>query len=426
MNTKNIKSIFRYSIMCLFVCFFFNGCTNVNLPTGSIPSSSNAPVTTIPTNNPTDTLLPTNEASNEPTINPTKSPMVTPTATNDTVTKPTLSPTLVPTKNPTITPVTKVPTKVPTLAPSTKVPTKTPTITPTTKVPTKAPTKTPTKPPTKAPVKIPTINKVTSPGKTIFTNPDKTVTVDISNASDGYFSVKYSGSNSKVKTIVTKGDVSYTYDINTKNTYIYYPLQLGNGAYNIAIYENIGGKSYMQILNESFSAKIINENSPYLYPNQYVWYEQNSAITKLSANVCAGCESDVEKVSAIFKYVTSNISYDYNKAKTVTSGYLPNIDNILASKKGICFDYASVFAAMCRAQGLPCKLVTGYVPDDGDMAFHAWNLIYTKEKGYITVSFYIKPGYNTLDPTFYSTINDDKKAAAKFGDGSQYQVYKFY
>ena len=420
----NTKSKYLISIcFCLFAlaCFPFYGCvngtptlpiSNTSSPTTGVPTSSISP-SIIPTTEPTieATIDATVTASTEPTKEVTKVPTKAPVTNEPVKPKPTNPITKEPTKEPTKTP-TKEPTKVPTKAP--------------TKVPTKTPTKAPTKAPTKSPVIIPTIYSVSSPEKNTLTNSEKTVVIDISNTAKGYFSIKYSGSNKKVKAIVTKGDDSYTYDINTTNSYIYFPLQLGNGTYNIGIYENVSGKSYMPILQESFSVKVTNANSIYLYPNQYVWFNQSSKITRLSAEVCAGCDTDVEKVSAIFQYVTSNISYDYNKAKTVTSGYLPNIDNILTSKKGICFDYASVFAAMCRAQGLPCKLVTGYVPDGNTLAFHAWNQIYTKEKGYITVSFYIKPGFNTLDPTFYSTINNDEKAASKFGDGSQYQIYKVY
>lgn len=421
MNIENLKVFLKQTMLCLSVCSLFCGCSEADLPSESSNPQSEAPVITapaislFPSNTPS--LMPTKEPVDIPTVEPTAEPVATPTV------EPVATPTVEPTREPVATPTVK-PTKEPVATPTVK-PTVEPVATPTTK-PTKEPVATPTVKPTKEPVKLPTIYKVFSPEDSTITNEDKTVTIDISNTSKGYFSIKYTGSNKKVKAIVTLGENSYTYDINKKNSYIYFPLQLGNGKYSIGVYENVSGSSYMPVLQDSFSVKIKDKNLTYLYPNQYVWFEQDSSITKLSATVCAGCKTDVEKISAIFKYVTSNISYDYAKAKTVTSGYLPNIDQILMTKKGICFDYASVFAAMCRAQGLPCKLITGYVPDNGSLAFHAWNQIYTKDKGYITVSFYIKPGFNTLDPTFYSTINNDEKAATKFGDGSQYQIYKFY
>ena len=40
----------------------------------------------------------------------------------------------------------------------------------------------------------------------------------------------------------------------------------------------------------------------------------------------------------------TNISYDEEKARTVESGYLPDVDETLESGKGICFDYAALNA----------------------------------------------------------------------------------
>lgn len=323
-----------------------------------------------------------------------------------------------PTPSPTPVPATKAPA---TEKPSTAVPTIA------TKKPTKKPTEKPTPKPTQTPeVIIPTIYSVDTPGNDVYANDDRTVKVDASNTSKGYIAIKYSGSCGKVKIIISKGDDKYTYNV-TKTSYEYFPLSCGNGTYSVGVYENVSGNNYMPVFQENISVSLSDSDSPFLYPNQYVWFTQNSAVVKKSAQVCAGCESDFEKISSIFDYVTSNISYDYDKASSVTSGYLPDISSILSSKKGICFDYASVFAAMCRAQGIPTKLATGYVNQNSSMVYHAWNYVYTQEKGWVTVSFYLnKKGYNLVDATFYSTISDKESAADFINDNSNYQAYQYY
>lgn len=290
-----------------------------------------------------------------------------------------------------------------------------------------APAKLPTPKPTpKATVVIPTIKSVDAPGDVVYKNDNSTAKIDASNTSKGYVAVKYTGSKSKVKVIITHSDSSYTYNIG-KNKYTYYPLQMGNGKYNISVYENVSGSSYMPVLQQDITVSIKNSDDVYLYPNQFVWFNQDSKVVNKSAQVCAGCESDFDKVSAIFKYVTDNISYDTSKASSVTSGYIPDISSILNSGKGICFDYASVFAAMCRAQGIPTKLAIGYVKQSNGMVYHSWNYVYTKEKGWITVSFYLnKTGYNLVDATFYSTISDKSDAADFINKNSHYQVYQYY
>ena len=40
----------------------------------------------------------------------------------------------------------------------------------------------------------------------------------------------------------------------------------------------------------------------------------------------------------VYDYVVSSIAYDYEKAESVTSGYLPDVDETLATGKGICFE----------------------------------------------------------------------------------------
>ena len=82
------------------------------------------------------------------------------------------------------------------------------------------------------------------------------------------------------------------------------------------------------------------------------------------------------------------------------SGYLPDPDSTLESKTGICFDYASLAAAMLRSQEIPCKLITGYV----DEIYHAWNMIYFEEYGWITVEISApSQAWTRVDITFAST-----------------------
>lgn len=67
-----------------------------------------------------------------------------------------------------------------------------------------------------------------------------------------------------------------------------------------------------------------------------------------------------------------DITYDNEKAATVSGNYLPDIDETLSTKKGICFDYASLTAAMLRSIGIPAKLAIGYSAS----VRHAWIDVY--------------------------------------------------
>ena len=111
----------------------------------------------------------------------------------------------------------------------------------------------------------------------------------------------------------------------------------------------------------------------------------------------------------IMEQVAEETTKDIAETKTLSTG------------KGICFDYASLAAAMLRSQGIPTKLIFGYVsPDD---VYHAWNMFYTEESGWVTVSFEVSGNsWNRMDLTFSAG-----GAAASFvGDGSNYtDVYAY-
>lgn len=209
--------------------------------------------------------------------------------------------------------------------------------------------------------------------------------IDASTSADGYISVRYlKETTKKLKVIIEKGTEKYTYDLNNKGEYDVYPLQMGEGSYKIRVFENLSDNKYAVKQTVSISVKLKDANLPFLVSNQLVKYTDQSETVKKAAELTEGKETEMEKIDAIYDYIISNIKYDTEKAKTVKSGYLPSVDEILKLNKGICFDYASLMAAMLRSQGIPAKLVTGY--SSKLSVFHAWNEIYTKETGWIKLN----------------------------------------
>lgn len=209
--------------------------------------------------------------------------------------------------------------------------------------------------------------------------------IDASKADDGYIKVRYlNATEKKLKVIVEKASTQYTYDLNNKGEYDTYPLQMGDGSYKVRVFENISEDKYVTKQTVSFKVKLKNQNSPYLISSQMVNFSDTYAAVKKAHELAEGKETDIEKVDAIYDYITSNIVYDDEKARTVKSGYLPSIDDIFKNNKGICYDYSSLLAAMLRAESIPTKLVTGYSTNLS--AFHAWNEVYTKETGWIALN----------------------------------------
>ena len=201
------------------------------------------------------------------------------------------------------------------------------------------------------------------------------LTVDASNADQGYIMVKGPKTKTRLKVTVEITGTKLQYDLNGEGEYEVFPLQLGRTNYTVSIWRQVEGKKYGKIGQVKVAAKMEDELNCFLYPNQYVNYTKNSACVKESAEICKGLETDKEKVDAIRKYVVKNFQYDYIKSVTVagSSGMLPDIEGCWKSKKGICQDLSAMAVAMMRAQGIHATLVIGTL---GSGTPHAWVMVY--------------------------------------------------
>ncbi len=226
------------------------------------------------------------------------------------------------------------------------------------------------------------------------------VTIDAGNASQGYVMIKCVGASKRVKVqIRTDSSATNTDDLNIEGEYEAYPLTMGSGTYHIWVGENIGGTKYETLCNVSFAVTLQSELLPFLYPNHRVRFTASDATVKKSYDLCVGADSDLERVQAIYSFITQNITYDTEKATSVASSYIPNSDAVLAAKKGICYDYAVMMAVMLRAQNIPTKLIIGNVAPDN--LRHAWNMVYLEQTGWIALGLYFENGkWKQMDPTF--------------------------
>lgn len=256
----------------------------------------------------------------------------------------------------------------------------------------------------------------TSPGTEEYGN--DVASIDASNSAEGYVTARYFGSNNKVKLMITGPDGNtYRYDLNTKE-YTAFPLTAGNGTYSLGIYENISGDSYTTAMKVDINVTLNDEFRPYLYPSQYVAFDENCLIVEKAQELAFPADNDLDVVSNIYNYVIKNISYDHDKAAAPPTGYISSVDDTLESGKGICLDYAAVMTGMLRSQGIPTRLEVGYAKE----AYHAWISTYIKDIGWVNgmIEFDGK-SWKLMDPTF--AANSTEKSLKKFiGNGSNYTV----
>lgn len=248
---------------------------------------------------------------------------------------------------------------------------------------------------------------------------DSEVQVDLSCVSEGYFGV-VANSDARLKLQVFKDSETYTYDIEQGTDQIF-PLQCGDGTYTIKVMKNVGGSSYYELYVTTADVKLDDPLDPYLRPNAYADYSESSDCVKKAAEMAESSGSESDFVGKVYDYICQKVEYDYQEAKTVESGYVPDPDEVMETGKGICFDYASLAASMLRSQGIPTKIIFGYVAPDN--LYHAWNMFYTEEKGWTTVEFSVDPGdWTRVDLTFSANGQN----ADFIGDGSNYQdVYQY-
>ena len=222
--------------------------------------------------------------------------------------------------------------------------------------------------------------------------------IDVSTAKEGYVGVTIR-SDKLIKFQVTFGQVNYNYNVKADGTANFFPLQSGNGSYRFRLLENVSDNRYRELCSVTSDVVLQDEFQPYLHSSTYVPYTKDSNCVKKAAELAKNANDALGVVTAVFDYVRTNITYDYEKARTVKAGYLPNPDELLKSGKGICFDFSALTAAMLRSQGIPTKMIFGYVAPDN--IYHAWNMFYTKETGWVTVGYQVsKSSWNRLDITF--------------------------
>ncbi len=249
---------------------------------------------------------------------------------------------------------------------------------------------------------------------------DGNVLLDLSAVSEGYVAVSAS-SDARLKFQVLTDEDTYNYDLPSDGTPAVFPLTCGDGEYRFRIMENIEDSKYAELYSASCEVTMEGEFQPFLRPSAYVPYSESSDCVKKAAELAAEVPDALGVVGAVFDYVCANVTYDTEKAANVQSGYVPDPDETLDSGRGICFDYAALAAAMLRSQGIPAKMIFGYVsPDD---LYHAWNMFYTEESGWVTVSYEVGgDSWNRLDLTFSANGAD----GTFIGDGGNYaDIYTY-
>ncbi|MBQ0001277.1 MAG: transglutaminase domain-containing protein [Clostridiales bacterium] len=243
--------------------------------------------------------------------------------------------------------------------------------------------------------------------------------LDVSNMSQGYLIACSSSEDSRCNLQLSDpSGIAYSYFI-SPGEHAVIPFSGGEGEYLITAYEQITDSNYSALYLETVDLTLDNIFYPFLYPNQYVSFTEESEASKLAITLLPEDATELDILDEVYRYVTENITYDEEKAETVEVGYLPDIDETLHTGTGICFDYAALMTCMLRSRDIPCKLQIGY---SGSVK-HAWIDVYTRSTGWIeqAIAFDGK-NWTRMDPTFNSTSSNFEDIHQYIGDGNNYTV----
>jgi len=205
--------------------------------------------------------------------------------------------------------------------------------------------------------------------------------IDYSNTNEGYITVSYHSDPMKKCRLRVEHEGGYQhFTIPSDGAAKVFPLCFGDGQYVITVYRQIEDVKYSTLLTFRVDVELSSPVIPWLYPNTYTDYGPHSVSVLTARQVCIGLKDDAKRVNAIRKWIANNIKYDRSLANQIAEGgmswWLPDPDKVIWEGKCICWGYSSLFAAMCRSQGVPCRICVGRVAGGG---LHAWNEVYINE-----------------------------------------------
>ena len=136
------------------------------------------------------------------------------------------------------------------------------------------------------------------------------------------------------------------------------------------------------------------------YTKDEYYINSDSQKIRSTAEAIVGDEKDPRVIAeALYNFVVDRLIYDEEKIIRGESGYSYASD-ILQKEKGVCTDYSILYAALCRAAGIPAQFVQG-IPvfsilgeEDQKLSYaHAWVEIMLPGYGWFPVDITSEDGF---------------------------------
>ena len=113
--------------------------------------------------------------------------------------------------------------------------------------------------------------------------------------------------------------------------------------------------------------------------NYYTTAEQEAeltgAVTEVLGSLNLQGKSSYEKVKAIYDYICTNVTYDYEHLNDESYKLKYTAYAAMCNKTAVCNGYALLFYRMCKDAGISVRMVTGIGDDRQVRGRHAWNIV---------------------------------------------------
>ena len=113
-------------------------------------------------------------------------------------------------------------------------------------------------------------------------------------------------------------------------------------------------------------------------------------IVALAKKIVGDEQNPVKAARKIYDWVLDNVDYWVKDPAHKKASPVGSAEYCLSSKTGNCTDFHSLWIALARASGIPCRLVYGSIfkPElagqDKDQSYHCWPMFYASGIGWIS------------------------------------------
>jgi transglutaminase-like putative cysteine protease len=144
-------------------------------------------------------------------------------------------------------------------------------------------------------------------------------------------------------------------------------------------------------LAENASVPPLSSDAPfafdYLSPTRFV--DLDPATWRLAVDATSGLTDPWQAALAIMRFVHGYLTYSPASTHVHT-----HLRDVIASRCGVCQDFAHMMLGLCRTLKMPARYVSGYLATEQASATHAWVEVLLPT-----------PGWQPLDPTHDQQID---------------------